>query len=168
MKIKGAHYMHRRQVKKRLKKWNKWKNQWEHGSTTQHIQKHLKKRRETPTSGCVYQGNPFGCHITSDSPIGHAQWYYCTTTIVVIQNVPVVHAHTITSVTSGQGLFSPRDWSYFRWKGPLGGIAQIPVAHAHNILPVRTVPLLVTQLPVTPLPIAHAITSGSTTSNMTL
>ena len=74
-------------------------------------------------------------HVTSGSPIGHAQWYYCTTTIVrkirgksscacahpkeplrvtslpvalsvmhdgtttivVVQNVPVAHAHAITS-----------------------------------------------------------------------
>jgi hypothetical protein len=33
------------------------------------------------------------------------------------------------AITSGH-------WRHFRWKGPTWGFAKLPVAHAHNILPV--------------------------------
>jgi hypothetical protein len=51
----------------------------------------------------------------------------CTTTIVVIQNVPIAHAHTITS----------GHWRRFQWKVPTMSIAKLPVAHAHNMLHVQ-------------------------------
>ena len=55
----------------------------------------------------------FGCHVTSGSPIGHAQWhilyyYYSSST-----KSTVAHAHAVTSVTSGQGRFRSR---HFRWR----------------------------------------------------
>jgi hypothetical protein len=50
---------------------------------------------------------------------------FCTTTIVVVQNVPVVHAHTITSVTSSQGRFRSR---HFRLR-----TRSLPVAPPQQI-----------------------------------
>jgi hypothetical protein len=52
--------------------------------------------------------------VTSGSPVGHAQWYYCTTTLVRKKaREPVAHAQNILPVTSGQELFRSCD---FRWR----------------------------------------------------
>jgi hypothetical protein len=51
----------------------------------------------------------------------------CTTTLVVIQNAPIAHAHTITSV----------HWRHFRWKGPTRGTAKLPVSHNILLVPDR-------------------------------
>ena len=57
---------------------------------------------------CAPKGTPFG--VTS-LPVALSVMRndtVCTTTIVVVQNVPVVHAHVITSVISVQGRFRSR------------------------------------------------------------
>ena len=53
------------------------------------------ERAGTPTSGGTYAPfHPLRGNVTSGIPFGHAQ---------PVQNVPVRHAHAITSVTSGSG-----------------------------------------------------------------
>jgi hypothetical protein len=69
--------------------------------------------------------HPFGCPSVTGS---HGT---CTTTLVVIQNEPVEHAHTITS---SQALF--RSLTSLPVKRRTRGITKFPVAHTHNILPV--------------------------------
>jgi hypothetical protein len=57
---------------------------------------------------CAPEGTPFG--VTS-LPVALSVMRndtFFTATIVVVQNVPVVHAHAITSVTSVQGRFRSR------------------------------------------------------------
>jgi hypothetical protein len=57
---------------------------------------------------CAPEGTPLG--VTS-IPVALSVMRndtFCTTTIVVVQNVPVVHAQLITSVTSVQGRFRSR------------------------------------------------------------
>ena len=105
-------------MKKKKKKKN-WKS----------TGKRLSNREKSPTSvaHARTRGNPLRGHVTSGSPVGHAQWYYCTTTIVrkkrgenpdmrtwslpyfqfrwfPVTSLPVVHAHAITSgsVTTSQ------------------------------------------------------------------
>jgi hypothetical protein len=56
------------------------------------------KRAEPPPSFMLRMRAPEGTlrgHVIPGSPIGHAQWYYCTTSIVVVQNVPIAHAQSI-------------------------------------------------------------------------
>jgi len=104
---------------------------------------------------CTPKGTPLRGHVTSGRPVGHAQWYYCTTTIVRRkERETVAHTHAITS---GQGLFRLR---HFRWKGPTKWVMwsfrmRIPYFQF------RTWSLLVTRLPVTwvlvaSLPVKHA------------
>jgi hypothetical protein len=68
------------------------------------------------------------------------------------------HAQNLLPVRapSEQGLFRSRDWRHFRSKGHIkADIAQLPVAHAYNILPdtwLTSLPVMwLTSLPVTSL-----------------
>ena len=107
-------------------------------------------------------GNPnFRGDVTSSSPIGDAQWYYYYSSSAKCTRCVCAHDHirdfrTIplqaTCLTSLLVKMSHQE-----------GIAQLPVAHAHIILPIHD---MGTRFPVTSLPAAHThvITSGSTTS----
>jgi len=117
------------------------------------------RRREHPNQHCV-QLLKHGKH---SLPVANFRWKEAD-----IAQLAVAHAHTSTSVTSGQYRFRSRDWSrdwrHFRWKGHTReDIVQLPVAHSQNIL--RTGPLPVTwltSLPVTWLPVTPPYcTSGN-------
>jgi heme/copper-type cytochrome/quinol oxidase subunit 1 len=66
-------------------------------STTQHIRKHLKKGRESqlPVGHVCIRGNPFGVMSHPVALSVMCNDTFCTITIVVVQNVPVAHAHNI-------------------------------------------------------------------------
>jgi hypothetical protein len=76
---------------------------------------HIRASKGTPFG--TPKGTPFGVTWTSVTSGSHGT---CTT---VLQNVPVAHAHSITS-GSGHGLFRPRDLRHFR----SGSVTSLPVA----------------------------------------
>ena len=67
-----------------------------------------------PTSGCAPKGT--WPSVNSDSPIGHAQWYYCTTTIG--------RKERGNRLRIRRAYFRTRDWRHFRW----GMVTLLPVA----------------------------------------
>ena len=99
---------------------------WHHfqskGPTRANIAQH-------PVAHVDTQRNPEGVTwslVTCGSPVGHALWYYCTTTLVRKKRETVGHGQNILPVTSGQDLFRSRDWRHFRWLP----VTSLPVKHA--------------------------------------